>query len=178
MTHPQLEPLLNHQAKLAVERVVLLSRLPFTILQPMHYMQNLDVARVVAGGVLRQPYTLDTPLAHVDLEDVAEVAALVVAYPQRHRFATYELCGDDFHSAHELARIISAAAGRPVVAELTPFATGVHRGARTVRGRRLSTRRIGSTVRPLRALRHHRQSERPQLAARPPTDEFRRVRPT
>ena len=45
VTHPQLEPLLNHQAKLAVERVVLLSRMPFTILQPMHYMQNIDVAR-------------------------------------------------------------------------------------------------------------------------------------
>ena len=37
VTHPQLEPLLNHQAELAVEREVLLSRMPFTILQPMHY---------------------------------------------------------------------------------------------------------------------------------------------
>jgi uncharacterized protein YbjT (DUF2867 family) len=84
VTHPQLEPLLNHQAKLAVERVVLLSRMPFTILQPMHYMQNVDVARVVAEGVLRQPYSLDTRLAHVDLEDVAEVAAKVVG-EGRHR---------------------------------------------------------------------------------------------
>jgi len=128
VTHPQLEPNLNHQAKLAVERVVLLSRVPFTILQPMHYMQNIDVARVVEGGVFRQPYTLETPLAHVDLDDVAEVAALVVADPARHRFATYELCGDDFHNAHDLARIISTASGRPVVAELTPFPTGVVAG--------------------------------------------------
>jgi uncharacterized protein YbjT (DUF2867 family) len=52
VTHPQLEPLLNHQAKLAVERMVLLSRIPFTILQPMHYMQNIDVRRVVERGVL------------------------------------------------------------------------------------------------------------------------------
>ncbi len=54
VTHPQLEPLLNHQAKLAVERHVLMSRLPFTILQPMHYMQNIDVAHVGAEGMLRQ----------------------------------------------------------------------------------------------------------------------------
>ena len=42
VTH-QLEPLLNHQAKLVVERQVLLSRLAFTILQPMHYMQNINM---------------------------------------------------------------------------------------------------------------------------------------
>ncbi len=54
VTHPQLEPLLNHQAKLAVERAVLVSRLPFTILQPMHYMQNIDIARVIATGVVAQ----------------------------------------------------------------------------------------------------------------------------
>jgi uncharacterized protein YbjT (DUF2867 family) len=117
VTHPQLEPLLNHQAKLAVERVVLLSRMPFTILQPMHYMQNVDVRRVVAEGVLRQPYCLDTRLAHVDLEDVAEVAATVVNDP-RHHYATYELCGDDVRSARELARIIAVESHRPVEARL------------------------------------------------------------
>ena len=95
VTHPQLEPLLNHQAKLAVERMVLLSRIPFTILQPMHYMQNIDVRRVVERGVLTQPFDLDTPLQHVDLDDVTEAAALVVGDP-RHHYATYELCGSDY----------------------------------------------------------------------------------
>lgn len=117
VTHPQLEPLLNHQAKLAVERAVLLARMPFTILQPMHYMQNVDVTRTVDVGVLRQPYSLDTRLAHVDLEDVAEVAVLVVDEARAHHYATYELCGEAFHNAHELAHMISAATGRPVTAE-------------------------------------------------------------
>jgi uncharacterized protein YbjT (DUF2867 family) len=124
VTHPQLEPLLNHQAKLAVERVVLTSRLPFTILQPMHYMQNVDVARVVADGAMHQPYSLDVRLAHVDLEDVAEVAARVVDDPQRHRYATYELCGQAFHNAHELAEVIAAESGRPVKAEQIPIPVG------------------------------------------------------
>jgi uncharacterized protein YbjT (DUF2867 family) len=119
VAHPQLEPLLNHQAKLAVERVVLTSRMPFTILQPMHYMQNVDVARVVKDGILRQSYSLDTRLAHVDLKDVAEVAAKVIADPQRHRYATYELCGEAFHTAHELAETISAESGRPIETEQT-----------------------------------------------------------
>ncbi len=126
VTHPQLEPLLNHQAKLAVERVVLLSRLPFTILQPMHYMQNIDIPRVVAAGVLTQPYDLTTPLAHVDLEDVAEVAARIVTDPAHH-YATYELCGNDFANAHQLAEIISAVSGTTVTARqvaLAPPAAG------------------------------------------------------
>ena len=115
VTHPQLEPLLNHQSKLAVERMVLMSRMPFTILQPMHYMQNIDVVRVVERGVLEQPYALDTPLAHVDIEDVAEVASLVVG-DIRHHFATYELCGADYLDARHLARVIASSSGRPVEA--------------------------------------------------------------
>jgi uncharacterized protein YbjT (DUF2867 family) len=130
VTHPQLEPLLNHQAKLAVERVLLLSRMPFTILQPMHYMQNIDVARAVADGVLHQPYSLDTRLAHVDLEDVAEVAAKVISEGWRHHYATYELCGDDFLNAHELAEVISAESGRPVTAEQIPISAGTTAGPR------------------------------------------------
>lgn len=129
VTHPQIEPLLNHRAKLAVERVVLLSRMPFTILQPMHYMQNVEVTRVVADGVLRQPYSLDTRLAHVDLEDVAEVAAKVVGDAQHHSYATYELCGEVFHNAHELARLISAESGRSVTAEQITFPGGTTAGS-------------------------------------------------
>ena len=54
VTHPQLEPLLNHESKLAAERRLLLSRLRYTILQPMHYMQDVDVvASVSSGGMLR-----------------------------------------------------------------------------------------------------------------------------
>lgn len=129
VTHPQLEPLLNHQAKLAVERAVLLSRMPFTILQPMHYMQNIDVTGVVAAGTLHQPYSLDTPLAHVDLEDVAEVTAVVAGDPNHH-YATYELCGGDFRNARELAQIISAESGQEVTAGHVPFPEAAGGGAR------------------------------------------------
>jgi uncharacterized protein YbjT (DUF2867 family) len=117
VTHPQLEPLLNHQAKLAVERLVLLSRIPFTILQPMHYMQNTDVVQVVDAELYRQPYSLDTPLAHVDLVDVAEVAALVACDTARHSFATYELCGVDFLNGRQLAQIIEQVSGRSIATE-------------------------------------------------------------
>ena len=129
VTHPQLEPLLNHQAKLAVERAVLLSRMPFTILQPMHFMQNIDVTGVVAARMLHQPYSLDTPLAHVDLEDVAEVAAMVVGDPNHH-YATYELCGRDFRNARELAQIISVESGQEVTTRQGPLPEPANGGTR------------------------------------------------
>lgn len=134
--HPQLEPLLNHQAKLTVERLVLTSRMPFTILQPMTYMQNADVRESLANGVLRRPYSIDTPLAHVDLEDVSEVATLVVREGPRHHFATYELCGTDCLSARGLAEIIAAESGRQVTAEKValasmPLAQGLSRENRS-----------------------------------------------
>jgi uncharacterized protein YbjT (DUF2867 family) len=120
VTHPQLEPLLNHQSKLAAERRLLVSRLPFTILQPMHYMQDVDVTQSVADGVFRQPYSLDVGLSFVDLADVGESVARVLSEPARHRFATYELCGADTLTGRQVAAILAEVAGRPVEPQQLP----------------------------------------------------------
>ena len=120
VVHPQIEALLNHQAKLAVERAVLGSPVPFTILQPMHYLQNIDVAATVSGGVHRKPFSPDTRLAQVDLEDVTTVAARVVGDPHHH-YATYELCGSDHVSGHEIAAVIAELSGRTITTELQPI---------------------------------------------------------
>jgi uncharacterized protein YbjT (DUF2867 family) len=129
VTHPQLEPLLNHQSKLAVERHLLTSRLPFTILQPMHYMQNVRVAECLATGRFAQPYSLDRPLSFVDLADVGEVTATVLAAPQEHTWATYELCGTDTLTGHEIAGILTDVGGAPVRAEQVPVEAVLPEGA-------------------------------------------------
>lgn len=121
VVHPQLEPLLNHQAKLEVERHLLGSRLVCTILQPMHYAQDVDVPAAVREGVHRQPYSLDRPLSFVDLVDVAEVAARVLAEPSRHAMATYELCGPDVLTGRQVAEVLSEVAGVAVRAEQLPL---------------------------------------------------------
>lgn len=117
VTHPQLEPLLNHQSKLAVERHLLASRLPFTILQPMHYMQNVNVRDCVNSGLFRQPYSLDRPLSFVDLADVGAATAIVLAAPAEHRWATYELCGADILTGHDIAETLTDVGGAAVRAE-------------------------------------------------------------
>lgn len=115
--HPQIEDLLNHQAKLAVERAIVASPIPFTILQPQHYLQNIDVAASVASGAYAKPHGADSRLAHVDLDDVTEVAARIVG-DSTHFYATYELSGSDYVTGHEIAQVLSDLSDRPVSAEV------------------------------------------------------------
>jgi uncharacterized protein YbjT (DUF2867 family) len=114
--HPQLDFLVNHQAKLRIEDFVANSDLEYTILQPMHYMQNIDPKAAAAAGVLRLPYSMSTRLSFVDLVDVAEIAAKVLT-EDGHGYATYPLCGSDFLSGDEVAAAVADASGSSVVGE-------------------------------------------------------------
>lgn len=116
--HPQAEAMHHHWNKLRVEEMLFKSGLPFTILQPTAYMQNLLTGwkSIVAEGVVRNPYPVDTKISLVDLDDVAEVAAKVLTEPG-HAGATYELVGTRPLAQTEVAGILSAATGRPVRAE-------------------------------------------------------------
>ncbi|MGZ8335881.1 MAG: SDR family oxidoreductase [Allosphingosinicella sp.] len=113
VTHPQTEWLLNHQNKLRVEDHLISSGLAFTILQPMHYFQNIDVGPTIARGIYASPYSPSVGLSFVDLLDLAEAAAKVVAEPG-HEFATYEICGSDHLTTDEVVAVLSARAGIPI----------------------------------------------------------------
>ncbi len=116
--HPQAEAMPHHWAKLRVEEMLFESGLPFTILQPTAYMQNLLAGwpMIAREGVLRQPYPVETRISLVDLEDVAEAAATVLT-ESGHADATYELVGTSALSQSEVAEILGAALGRAVRAE-------------------------------------------------------------
>lgn len=119
VTHSQIGALWNHRVKLAVEDHLINSDLNYTILQPMHYMQNINIPDVIREGVLRQMYDLDRRLSHVDMADAAE-AAVKVLTEDGHFGATYELCGlhSDYLSANEIAVLISKECGHQIRAEL------------------------------------------------------------
>ena len=59
------------------------SGLNYTILQPSSFMQNVDLERVVSMGVLPAAYSSKTLQGYLDLQDLAEVARLVILDPQR-----------------------------------------------------------------------------------------------
>ena len=116
--HPQTEKMTHHWQKLHVEEMIFESGLPFTILQPAPYMQNLLAGwkSIVDEGVLRVPYSIDSKFSFVDLEDIAEAARIVLSKPN-HKNAVYELAGTSPISHVEVAEILSHALKRDVRAE-------------------------------------------------------------
>ena len=120
--HPQTEAMPHHWAKLRVEEHLFESGLPYTILQPAAYMQNVLAGwdSILEDGVYRVPYKLETRLGMVDLEDVAAAAAVVLTEPG-HQGATYELAGAEALTQTEVAAILSRGIGRRVRAQALPL---------------------------------------------------------
>ena len=120
--HPQTEAMPHHWQKLRVEEHLFESGLPYTILQPAAYMQNVLAGwdSIVERGVYRMPYPVDTRLGMVDLEDVAVAAAIVLTEPG-HQGAIYELVGAEMLTQVEVADILSQGLGRNVTAEVVPL---------------------------------------------------------
>ncbi len=121
--HPQIEAMPHHWAKMRAEEMLFASGFDLTILQPTAYMQNIVGAwrGVTEDGVFRVPYPVETRLSLVDLEDVAEAAALVLTQ-DGHAGATYELVGTAPLSQIEVASAIGAALQREVRAEAESIA--------------------------------------------------------
>jgi NAD(P)H dehydrogenase (quinone) len=121
--HPQIEAMPHHWQKMRVEEMLFAFSFDLTVLQPTAYMQNiLGVWRgVIDDGVFRVPYPVETRLTLVDLDDVAEAAAIVLTQ-EGHNGATYELVGTKPLSQSEVASAIGAVLGRTMRAEAQTLA--------------------------------------------------------
>ena len=115
--HPQTEAMPHHWQKLRVEEKLLATGLPYTILQPAVYMQNILVhwETILAEGKYPVPYPAETRLSWVDLQDVGQAAAVVLTEPG-HSDATYELVGTLPFSPHDVAARLTRRLGRSVSA--------------------------------------------------------------
>jgi uncharacterized protein YbjT (DUF2867 family) len=102
--HPQIEAMAHHWNKLRVEEELFESGLAYTILQPASYMQNVlgGWQAIVERGVYAVPYSVESRMSMVDLEDVAQAAAVVLTEPS-HLGATYELVGPEVLTQTEIA---------------------------------------------------------------------------
>ena len=116
--HPQTAAMPHHWRKLQSEEAIFASGLPFTILQPCAYMQNVLAywPSIIGQGVYPVPYSLDTRLSLVDLRDVAAVAAKVLT-EKGHAGAVYELAGAQPLSPTEIAALLAQVLGTPVRTE-------------------------------------------------------------
>ncbi len=116
--HPQTEMMNHHWQKMRVEEALFESGLPFNILQPAPYMQNLlsNWKSIHENGVLRVPYSVDSKFSFIDLEDLAEAVKIVLTEP-KHKNAIYELVGTLPNSYVEVAEIFGRILNREVRAE-------------------------------------------------------------
>lgn len=119
---PYLQNINYHFAKELVQWDLYRSGLAYTVLLPTNFMQNVNWTwpAIAEHGEWPLPYDPEKKLTWVDLDDVAEAAANVLT-EEGHDYGTYELCGSDsFLSRSEIARLMSAALGRPVRATKIP----------------------------------------------------------
>lgn len=116
--HPQIEVMNHHWQKMRVEERLFESGLPFTVLQPAPYMQNLLAGwkTIVEEGVLRVPYSVHAKFSFLDLEDLAETTRIVLT-ESGHQNAVYELAGTEPTSHAELTGILGRVLKREVRAE-------------------------------------------------------------
>ena len=120
--HPQLEAMPHHWQKPRVEELLFESDLPYTILQPAAYMQNLLAGwdLILRHGIYRVPYAAETRLGMVDLTDVAEIAARILM-ESGHDFGVYELAGPEVLDQSDVADALGRHLGRPVQVEVVPL---------------------------------------------------------
>lgn len=111
--HPDDASMPHHLRKARAEEVVRTGGVPWTVLRPAAYHQNLVPAAL--AGEIAVPYSLDSPFTNVDLGDVARVAATVLA-EDGHEGAVYDLAGPEVLTVREMAAQASRALGRPVTA--------------------------------------------------------------
>ena len=111
--HPDDASMPHHLRKARAEEVVRASGVPWTVLRPAAYHQNLLPAAL--AGELAVPYSLDTPFTNADLGDVAAVAATVLS-EAGHEGQAYDLAGPETLSVREMAAQASEVLGRPVAA--------------------------------------------------------------
>ena len=124
--HPQTEEMPHHWQKLRVEEEIFRSGLPFTILQPCAYMQNVlaYLEQIAATGQFLVPYSVHARFALVDLSDVAQAAARVLTESD-HTGAIYELAGPANLSSQEIAQTLADRLQRTVAAVQTPLESWV-----------------------------------------------------
>ncbi len=120
--HPQTEKMPHHWNKMRVEEMLFESGLDFTIIQPAPYMQNIlaVIDSILSDGIYRVPYPVETKLSLLDLEDLAEVAAVVLT-EAGHKGAVYEIAGTKGLSQDEVGIIIGEVLERVVTVEELPL---------------------------------------------------------
>ena len=120
--HPLRREVRHHRLKLDTEEMLIESGMPYTIIQPIRYMQHLEPIwkRVTGEGIHAMPFNTHLQFNVVDLLDLAEATA-IMTLEDGWLYGTFELAGPEPLSQSDMADIISNVIGKPVNAEPVPI---------------------------------------------------------
>ena len=128
--HSIIQKMLNHDCKRYVEEALVESGLPFTILQPTHFMDMIPVKKLAEeeGDKVVYPAKWDPSVefSFVALKDLGEVASKVLDEGEKHYGATYEMCGTGAVSYNTICQIIGEKIGKEVVVEQASYEESVN----------------------------------------------------
>ena len=115
--HPQVEAMPHHWKKMRMEDQLFRMKIPFTILQPAAYMQNVlgYLDKMINSGEYRIPYSTSSRSSMIDLNDLAEVVAKIFSEPG-HENAIYELASHEYLSALDIAKVVAKITGKLILA--------------------------------------------------------------
>lgn len=122
--HSVLQDMPHHHKKFMVEEYLVNSGIPFTILQPSVYMQNI----LESWKLLSQKHIFEqrfftnneTRLCMVDIDDLAEAASIILTN-SGYEGATYEICGSQNLSLTDMLTIMKEHFGCEIKAQTTPI---------------------------------------------------------
>ena len=177
--HPLRRAVRHHRLKLDAEEALIESGLPYTIVQPIRYMQHLALIwkKVLETGVHATcPSMWMCKFNVADLRDLAEATAIVATEPG-HLYITYELAGPEALSQRDMAAVISRVLGREIRAEALSLEQ-VEKNARAAGAGDDRVTQMLTMNQALRSVRLSRQSQHFALAPRPRTQHLRKLRKT
>ena len=101
------------------------SGIPFTIVKPHFFMQNLMMsAKSVAEQGMLYLALADAKLPMIDVRDIGDTVAKILSEPAKHAGQTYTLTGAPVSMA-QVATAISEALGKPVKYQPVPVAAAI-----------------------------------------------------
>lgn len=113
----------HFESKRIIENHLRASGLPYTILRPVFFMENLNTDRErILVGRLSLALPPETRLQMIAVDDIGAMAALAFNEPENFLGRTVEIAGAEV-TAPQAAQILSEVIGREVMAEEIPVET-------------------------------------------------------
>lgn len=123
--HPEVSKLLNHDRKRIIEEYLLESTLPFTILQPSHFVDNtlgrlLDL-KDSPNPKFKASHDPNVAFSFSCLKDHAEVSMKILQERSKHYYATYQLVSTLPIKYTDYIRSVGDEMGKSIQIETMPF---------------------------------------------------------